>query len=212
MVIFEPLKKVFGRGKTLGDLRDEDLKREKIRLDRKAERMVREIDQLEVQKKQLFLKGKNATSERQRVIIARKIKELDVQQRNTEHRLQFISRQLRIVNGFIQLKENWRTLQESDLGDVLTKMDLKQLEAFAEQVSTDNAVKEENLRKLLEAIEEGQRLTDETQEDTDVLELVRLMQQAKEAESTPEAVEQSYQQATRLLDRGASEEEAELDL
>jgi hypothetical protein len=212
MAILDSLKKMLGRGKTLDDIQDEDLKREKIRLDREEDRMVRQVEQLEAQKKQLFMKGKDETSERQRMIIARKIKELDVQARNTDRQMQFIARQLRVVNGFIQLKDNQRTLREAGLMQILGKMDLEQLQAFVERASIDGVFQMDKFQSILETIEDGQHLTGETREDPDVLEIMRLMQQAKEAETSPEAVEQSYQQASRLLAKEAPEAEDDLAL
>ena len=208
MALIDSIKKVLGRGKSLEDLPLDDLRREKIRLDQEEAKLIRDVDKIETQKKELFLKGKDESSQRQQMIIARKIKELDAQAKNMDRQLEFLSRQLRIVNGFMQLKENQRYLRESGLIGVLGKIDLEQLQEYVDKASIDGGFQMDKFAAILGTMEDGQQVLGQPAQDNDVLEIVRLMQQAKEAEASPESVEDSFKQVGSVLAKEAASKEA----
>ena len=212
MDVIDSFKKLFGKNKSLDDLPLDDLRREKIRLDQDEAKLIREVEKIETQKKDLFLKGKDESSQRQQMIIARKIKELDAQSKNMDRQLEFLSRQLRIVNGFMQLKENQRYLRESGLIGVLGKIDLAQLQDYVDKASIDGGFQMDKFAAILGTMEDGQQVLGQPQQDNDVMEIVRLMQQAKEAEASPESVEESFKQVGNVLAKEASSKEANAGL
>jgi hypothetical protein len=212
MAIFDSLSGLFKRARTIEDIQVDELKREKIRLDQEEAKIIREVDSVEGRKRELFLRGKDESSHRQQMIIARKIKELDVKASNLDRQLKFISRQLRMVNGFMQLKENQKTLRESGLIAVLGSMDIEKLQEYVERSSIDGVFQMDKFEEILGTLEEGEVLTGNAREDEDVLEIMRLMQQAKESESSAEAVEESFEQVNRLLSKERSEQEPDLGL
>lgn len=209
MALIDSIKKALGpKGKSLDDLPLDDLRREKIRLDQEEAKIIRDVDKVEAQKKDLFQKGVNESSQRQQMIVARKIKELDAQAKNMDRQLEFISRQLRIVNGFMQLKENQRYLRESGLIGVLGKIDLEELQEYVDKASIDGGFQMDKFAAILGTMEEGQQVLGQPQADEDVMEIVKLMQQAKESESSPESVEESFQQVGKVLGKEASSKES----
>ena len=210
MAILDSLKGLFSRGRTIDDITLDELQREKIRLDQDEAKLVRHVEELESQKKQLFLRGKDETSERQQMIVARKITELDAQARNLDRQLQFISRQLRTINGFIQLKENRRALRDSGLISVLGRIDLERLQKYVQDALVDGVFQMKKFEEIMGRLEDGQALDSELPEEKGVLEIVSLMRQAKEAEASPEGVEDSYRQMNQLLTKDQAEGEAEL--
>jgi hypothetical protein len=210
MAILDSLKGLFSRGRTIDDITLDELQREKIRLDQDEAKLVRQVEGLESQKKQLFLRGKDEVSERQQMIVARKITELDAQARNLDRQLQFISRQLRTINGFVQLKENRRALRDSGLISVLGRIDLEHLQKYVQDALVDGVFQMKKFEDIMGRLEDGQVLDSELPEEKGVLEIVSLMRQAKEAEASPEGVEDSYRQMNQLLTKDQAEGEAQL--
>lgn len=210
MALIDAVKKALGsKGKSLDDLPLDDLRREKIRLDQEEAKLIRDVEKVEAQKKDLFQKGVNESSQRQQMIVARKIKELDAQAKNMDRQLEFLSRQLRIVNGFMQLKENQRYLKESGLIGVLGKIDLEELQEYVDKASIDGGFQMDKFAAILGTMEEGQQVLGQPQADEDVMEIVRLMQQAKEAQSSPESVEESFKQVGQVLSKEPAEKDSD---
>lgn len=201
MELIDSLKHLFSPKQSLKDLKVDDLRRERIRLEQTERKLVDDINRIEEQKKQLFLKGKDESSERQRVIIARKIKELDVQAQNYDKSLSFISRQTRIINGFLQLKENEKLMAESGLSSMIAKIDLNTLQQYVDQASVDGVFHMDKLQEMLGALEQGDRMSSVVGagEDKDVADIVALMQQAKEAESNPAEVDNALNEMNTRL-------------
>jgi hypothetical protein len=211
MALIDAIKKALGaHGKSLDDLPLDDLRREKIRLDQEEAKLIRDVEKVETQKKDLFQKGVNESSQRQQMIVARKIKELDAQAKNMDRQLEFLSRQLRIVNGFMQLKENQRYLKESGLIGVLGKIDLEELQEYVDKASIDGGFQMDKFTAILGTMEEGQQVLGQPQADADVMEIVRLMQQAKEAEASPGSVEENFKQVSQVLAKEPAEKDSSL--
>jgi len=208
MAILDSLKGMFTRKRTLDDVSMDELRREKIRLEQEEARLTRQVEELERQKQQLFLKGKDEASERQQRILARKIKEVDVQARNIDKNLRFISHQLRVVNGFIQVKENQRLWQEAGISSIITQLDLEELQKYVEAASVEGALHLDKFRELLEGLEESERLVGLGEEDKDIEEIMRAMQEARQADlEAPGAVEEL---ARQRLDEILHNEEREM--
>lgn len=191
MAILDPLKKLFDRKRSIEDISVDELRREKIRLEQEEVKLARRVEELERQKHELFMKGKDETSDLQKRILATKIKELDVQAKNLGKNLQFISRQLRIINGFLQIKENQRLLQESGVSSVISQIDLATLRTYVEQASVEGVFQLDKFQEILQTIEETGRLVGEVEEDKDILEIMKAFEEAKLAEmESPETAEE----------------------
>ena len=209
MAMIRSLRKFFQRKRSLDSITLDELRRERIRLEQEEGKLARQVDRLEEQKKQLFLKGKDETSQRRRRILATQIKGLDTQAKNLDRNLQLISRQLRIINGFIQLKENQRLLTESGLSSIISAMDLGTLQRYVERATVDGLFRMDKFQELIGILEE--RPLEEIEEDRDILEIMRAMEEAKlaEVEKGPEEAEKL---GLEMIDKILSREEAEAEV
>ena len=195
MAILDPIKKWVQRKRSIEDISVDELRREKIRLEQEEAKMARQVEDLEAQKQQLFLKGKDEASTRQQRILATKIKELDMQARNLDKNLRFVSKQLRIINGFLQIKENQRLFQEAGVSGLISKIDLQTLQRYVEEASIEGVFQLDKFQDILRTLEETEKIVGVVEEDKDILEIMRAMQEAKLAEmERPEAVEELARQ------------------
>ena len=108
------LRRWFPKKETLSTVSPDQLRRERIRVEQSELKFTREIEDLESQKEELFRKGVEGASDRQRVQIARKIKQLDSMVQAKDRQLALLSKNLLVLNSVAQLKENERMLK--DLG------------------------------------------------------------------------------------------------
>jgi FtsZ-binding cell division protein ZapB len=159
-------KGFFQRKRSLKDITVDELRREKIRLEHEESRLAGQVEELERSKQQVFLRGKDESSERQQRILATKIKELDVQAGSMDRNLRFISKQLRIVNGFIQIKENQRLIQEAGLASIISSIDMEKLQQYVEQASVEGSFQWDKFESILGNLEDTEKITGGGEEDT----------------------------------------------
>ncbi len=197
------LKGLMSRKKSLEKVDVDELRREKIALEQQEVKFHRQIEQLERQKSEVFTKGTQEASDRAQLILARKIKDLDAQARNLDMNCSFINRQLRILNGFVQLKENQNLINNYGLSSVITKMDLSKLQTYIERATVDRQFSMDRFAEILGRLEESEGLVGDTEEDQDIREIVGAMRAAREAETgDPESVvERGMQTVDEILHR-----------
>lgn len=183
MELFDRVRGIFGRKRTLADIGLDELRRERIGLEQEESKVIGRIEGLEQQKLQLFMRGKDEASELQRRMLANKIKELDAQAKSLSQNLAFISRQLRIINGFTQLKENERLLQMSNVSSLISRMDLSELQTFVDRASLEGVFQMDKFKEILGTLEEGEQVVGETEADEDVAAIMRAFEEAKLAEA-----------------------------
>jgi hypothetical protein len=164
----------------LEDVKLDDLKREKVRLDQEERKLLSDIRDIESQKQKLFQDGVQNVSQREQIVLARRIKELDVQAANMDRMLQSISKQTRTLNGLVQIKERFRLNTESGLASMLTNLDLSELVTYIDTASVDGEFHMTKLDDILRAMEQAEAVSPQYSEDNDVLEIVKQMQMARE--------------------------------
>ena len=173
----------------LEDLKLDDLRREKIRLDQEERKMLAKMRDLESRKRKLFEEGVRNVSEREQRVIARQIKELDLEAQNIDQMLGVISKQTRIMNGLIKVKDNERLMSQSGVSSILQNIDLGDLIKFIDKASVDGEFHMDKFDELLGTLEGNESLRRPTSEDQDVLDIMSQMQQARESmETQPEEV------------------------
>jgi hypothetical protein len=208
MGVLKSVKGLFQRRRSLAKITMDELQREKIRLEHEEARRAKRVEELERQKRELFLRGKDEPSERQRRILATKIKELDVQAKNMDKQLRFISKQLRIVNGFIQIKENQRLLDQLGVSGIISRLDIQTLQKYVEDASIEGRFQWEKFEGILRTLEETEKVIGELEEDRDILEIMRAMEETKAAEmEAPEKVEEIAMQRLEEILREPEETE-----
>jgi hypothetical protein len=122
------------------------------------------------------MRGKDEPSQRKRRVLAAKIKELDVQARNTDKNLQFFGKQQRIINGFLQIKENERILQQAGVLSLVNQLDLQALQTYIEQASTEGAFQLGKFESIIQDLEGGDRVTGPMHDDEDIDDIMELME------------------------------------
>ena len=209
MSIQNPFKKLFARKKTLADLSSDELRRERIRLEQEEKRYARRVGEIEEEKKSLFMQGTNETSKRKLTILARRIKEKEAEAKNVERNLTFFSRQLRIVNGFIQLKENERIIKESGVSSLISNVDLQDLQVYVDQATVDGMFSMDKFGDILSTLERSEDGLNEIEEDAEIAQLVQAMQAARDSRDLdPEAPERLFEEvSSKQVDKEEEEED-----
>ncbi len=207
------LKKLFSKKKRLDKISSDELKRERVRIEQNESKLIKEIEDVEKKKQSLFLKGKEESSQRQQMIIARKIKELDVRSRNKDKQLAMLSKQLRVISGFEQIKENDKMIKEMGMSSLINKMDLQELQKYVEKSMVEGQFQMEKFTALLGDLEGTAVGGEYSEEDKDILGIVDAMQEASAAESTGEedvAVDEGMKKVDKLLHKEEKDKETEI--
>jgi hypothetical protein len=178
------LSGLFGKKKrTIEDVSLDELTLAKVKLEQEQDRVMRRVSDLEKQKEALFQQGVNEPSKRRQLLLAQKIQELELQARNYDKNLAAFSKQLRVVNGVVFLKENRKSWEDTPLGQIMGNMDLGELEAFVDQATANNVFQMEKFERLLGSMEEAEGFGGGEEMDADVAQILNAMQQAREAGS-----------------------------
>jgi hypothetical protein len=193
----------------LDDVPLDDLKREKVRLEQEERKMLAELKDLEAQKRKLFEEGVRNASEREQRVAARRIKEIDVQCQNIDTMLQSISKQMRILNGLMQVKERARLNKESGIARMIDSIDLGDLITYIDNASVDGEFHMNKFDELLRSMEKAQAVSPLYVEDDDVLDIVKQMQMAREAADSAESLEKSYNDMNRSMEAKSKKKEAD---
>lgn len=188
-----------GAKASLNDVTLDDLRREKIRFDQEERKMLARLREVEDQKRKLFEEGVKNASEREQRVIARRIKEMDVEAGNMDRMLESISKQTRIINGLIQVKERYRVLAESGISTLLKDIDLQDLIIYIDKASVDGEFHLDKFDELLNALEENDNISPAFKEDKDISEIMKAMQQAREASDSPEALERQFSEMSKRI-------------
>jgi hypothetical protein len=191
--------------RTIADITLDDLRREKIRLDQEERKMLARLREVEADKRKLFEEGVKNASEREQRVLARKIKELDVEAKNMDRNLEYFSKQLRIINGFIQLKDNQRLLAEAGISSIISGIDLLDLQKYVDKATVDGEFHMDKFKEVLTTLEESGNVAGTIREDDDVMAIVRAMQQAQEAANPAQAIDEEYTRVDTQLNAAARE-------
>lgn len=182
MELLNTFKQWFSGKKTLDRIPVDDIRKERLRLEQVEQRFTREVEDLEKRKQELFAKGKDESSQRQQILLARKIKELDAAAQAKDRQLAMISRQIRVLTGFMMLKENSQMVKEMGVSSVISSMNLDELQAYVDKATIEGQFQMERFAQLLKTMESPEG-ADMAGEDADTLSIVAAMQEAREAES-----------------------------
>jgi len=212
MALGGKIRGLFSRKKRLDKVSIDELRKERIRLEQAEQRVSKEIDDLERRKQQLFAKGKDETSQRQQIALARKIKELDAGAQIKDRQLAMVSKQMRIVGGLMMIKENNELVKNLGVSSIISKMDLDELQSYVERATIEGQFQMERFAQILKTMETSEGLGMDTEEEADTLAIVAAMQEAKaaEAENPEAAVESGIKKVDEILhakNKGGEESE-----
>ncbi len=192
--------RIFSRKKSLDDLDLDELTREKIRLKREESKIAERIDEAEREKAALFQQALATDSKRRRTVIARRIKEIDAAARHNEALSRQISKQIRVFDGLIRIKENKRFRERFNALDILKKMNLDELAHTLEEYAIDGELDDNKIDALLHTLEEGDSLT-AAKEDPDVEAILAAIEETAEAASKgkEDAATEGLEKVNRIL-------------
>lgn len=198
--------RMFGRKKRLEDLDTEDLRRQELRLRREEKKLAQKVDDHERCKASIFEEAVGKDSKRQKMMLARKIKEMDAAAKHDEKLLQAISTQLRVVSGIRMLKEGKAFRSRFQMLDVLRDMEVSELAIRIEELALDGEVTDERLSQMVATLEEHTNLA-VAPEEADIAEIVAAMEAAATASTAGEedAAGEGMERVNRILERGADE-------
>jgi len=171
------------RKKTIDGISLDELNMTRVKLSNEQERIMRRVSDLEKQKEALFQQGVNEPSKRRQMLLAQKIQELELQAKNYDRNLTAYSKQMRVLNGLIFLKENRRSWEDTAVGQVLGNMDLADLEGFVDQATANNIFQMDKFERLLGTLEESGDMTGGATMDEGISEIMDQFQKAREAGS-----------------------------
>ena len=197
---------------SLNDLTLDDLTKEKIRFEQEERKMLSRLREVEAQKRKLFEDGVQNASSREQRVIARRIKELDVEANNMDRLLQAISKQMRIINGLVQVKERSRVLADSGVSGMLKDIDLQELIVYVDKASVEGEFHMDKFDELLRTLEEADAISPDYAEDEDVLDIMNAMQRAREASDSPDAMEEQFKEMSQRITHSKEEDSIESDL
>lgn len=181
MNVLSNVRGIVSRRKKLGDLKVDELQTARIQLEREQSRVLRQIDEIEAQKADLDNKGRAERSARKQQLLAQQILQLEAQAKHHDRNLTVFSRQLRIIDGFIFLKENQRALANTPLWNMISKMDTAELQAYMDQATIDGSFQLEKLNQLLGVFDEDEALFKSEEEDPRMRDIMSTWQKDQES-------------------------------
>ena len=181
--IFQWLASFFSAGgklgrRTLDGLSAEDIRRERIKFEQTEAKITREIEELEKQKDALFAKGVKSGSERQKLQCARKIKEVEGQIQARDQQLSLISRNLRVLHGVEQLKNNERVLRDLGMEGLVKKMDLAELQRYVEEAMVEGELQMDRFNEILTTLDGAGKVYRVESDDAETLAMYESIQKA----------------------------------
>jgi hypothetical protein len=195
MALLDTVKGFFSRKEKLADLDADELRKARAQLEYEQARILRQIDDIEKQKAKLDTDGRAERQARKQRILAQQMLDLESQAKHHDRTLAVLAKQQRVVNGFIFLKENARVLANTPLGDIISRMDTAELQAYVDSATIDGSLQLEKLEQLLGVLDEGEAGVKTSEEDADVAGIVARWQQEQESEASVPDLEPSTGEA-----------------
>jgi hypothetical protein len=144
---------IFKRKRTFDDLTLDELTMAKAKLQQEQDKVMRRVNDLEKEKDKLFQQGVNAPSQRHRLLIAQQIQDLEAQARSYDQNLAAFSKQVRVLNGVIFLKQNRKSWEDTPLGKLMGGMNMEELGAYVDQATAENSFQMDKFQQLLGLME-----------------------------------------------------------
>ncbi len=198
--------------RSIEDVPVEELKREKVRLEQEERKLLNEIRTLESQKRSLFDEGVRKASEREQRVLARRIKEVDAQANNYDRMLRSVSKQMRVLNGFIQIKERIRMDKEWGIAGLVSNLNLEDLMSYVSEASVNGEFNMNMFDDVLNVMEKNDAVSPTFQEDEDVMDIMKEMQMAREAADAPEMLDEHFDRVQKKLSEKKQKPTLEDDL
>lgn len=197
---------------TLNDIQMDEVLKGKIRLEHKQTRILAEVREVEKKKRDLFTEGAKNASVREKKVIAYKIKELDSRGINLDRMLQAIHVQMRVINNFIQIKEQEQMNKEMGLESIFGSINIEELIVYMEDAMVNGELNMKRLQNLADGLDKHNIMSEVFNDDDDVMDIVRQMELAGEKADSPQVIEEMYTKMEEKLQEKQKPEENFTDL
>ncbi len=190
------LKRIL-RGNWIEKVSVEELEREKMHIDNQITVITREVKKLEDEKKKLFREGLGK-SDVEKLIIAEKIKDLDLEVKMKLREYNKLMKQRRALSNLIRLKKWEEKLREEGVWDKIKSLEPEKLIQALSSVEFEESSLERNVEKMNEILEVESRdlVLDEASR-----EIIELWSKVEKAELTPEDVEEKLEVKLKSEDK-----------
>lgn len=201
------LTNILRRKKSLSKISLDELKREQIRMTQEERKIIAKVEQAEKKKRELFLQGKNEPSETKRRIMARDFKVSDSKTQHLERSLQIFSRQIRILNGFVAIKENEQILKKMGISKLINNMDLVELQRYVEEATTEGEFMLEKFSTILGVMEEQEAALGELAGDNDIEEIMDVWREYEGTDDEEKALAEGMKKLEKKRETATEAEE-----
>ena len=193
--------KIFGKTAQkpgLGSLNRDQMDRERIRLEHNEKRLTREIEGLEQQKEVVFREGTGSVSDRQRLTLARKLKDVESRIQGLDKQLGLLARNQQVLNSLIQLSETQQTASSMGLESVLKNVDLDGVRDFVDGMQAEHELATARFQTLSDSMTTYDSVSGSSSDDEDTKAIFEAMQKAAH-HSDGSAVTDELAQVTQQL-------------
>lgn len=196
--IFEEL---FAKKKTIRSVTADDLRKERIGLENEERRLLKDVELRQKDDDQLlseYAAASQSGNDRQKRLLARRIQEVRNQMSTLDQRHGFLSKQMRVVNGLLTIKENEAFLVRLGANSKLAQMDLTELQRYVEQATVDGELSNEKLESLVATMNEAGESFARSEANAGLDELMKDLDQTVQARVPANAQAQKLDSAPGL--------------
>lgn len=186
--LIDSITGIFRRKRGLESLSKDDLITQKTILEQNENKILREMERLEVQKTKLFEEAKQASSESVRRAKARQIRDIDQRIRGLQSTLTPLGKRISILGRLIA-QHDTEALPEgvSEVADVLRRTDTQEIQNEIDAQLAADLMQDEKLDDMAESFNVAQERDEELyEEDEEVLAIMAQIESAAAMEASME--------------------------
>lgn len=194
-----------GKKKNLKKVSVDELRREQIKLTQEERKLVAKVDEIEAKKKAIFNQGLNEGSEAKKRILARDFKVQDSKLLSLERTLKIFSKQIRILNGFLSIKENEKLFQTMGISKLINNMDIVKLQEYVEAATTEGEFMMEKFSSILSVMEDQEAALGEFSNDHDIEEIMDVWRDMESVDDEEKAMAEGMKKLEEKKEAQAEE-------
>ena len=176
------LNRLFGRGpKGLNDLSQDELMKERTKLELEERKTLKKLEALEKEKNKLFEDAKQSGSKAVMQVKARQIRDIDHRVKEQQSKIRRLGKMLQLVNVQLSQMERGQLLgSDSPFAQLINETSSADLSAWLDGNLAEGSLVEHKVDDILSSFRDADELRGETTGDS---ELDAIMQQIEEAQA-----------------------------
>ena len=176
------LNRLFGRGpKGLNDLSQDELMKERTKLELEERKTLKKLEALEKEKNKLFEDAKQSGSKAVMQVKARQIRDIDHRVKEQQSNIRRLGKMLQLVNVQLSQMERGQLLgSDSPFAQLINETSSADLSAWLDGNLAEGSLVEHKVDDILSSFRDADELRGETTGDS---ELDAIMQQIEEAQA-----------------------------